>query len=267
MNSSESLAASVGACGSIARLGAGRGGQDDRPRRRQSAGQLLQPDQAIGRGRSRQAGHQGHHRRRQGRRPDAGQPDPGPADAEDRRADLHPGRRCRRRRAGQARPGCRRSRRQRRPQRRGRAGRHLHRHELRRSAKNVCDYILKQAGGKGKMVIIHGQKGTTPEVDRVKGCAEVDQGQPRHQGRRRAVLEHLEPGRRLPDRAEHAAGASGREDRLRPGRRSRARRRAGDQGRRILRPKSGSPASTATRPRSRPSRTACSTSPRRSRPS
>ncbi|MGG6892633.1 MULTISPECIES: sugar ABC transporter substrate-binding protein [Rhizobium] len=40
------------------------------------------------------------------------------------------------------------------------------------SAKAVCDHILKQAGGKGKMVIIHGQKGTTPEVDRSKGCAE-----------------------------------------------------------------------------------------------
>ncbi|MGO6905173.1 substrate-binding domain-containing protein, partial [Rhizobium ruizarguesonis] len=40
------------------------------------------------------------------------------------------------------------------------------------SAKAVCDYILKEAGGKGKMVIIHGQKGTTPEVDRSKGCAE-----------------------------------------------------------------------------------------------
>ncbi|ENN88613.1 D-ribose-binding protein periplasmic protein [Rhizobium freirei PRF 81] len=40
------------------------------------------------------------------------------------------------------------------------------------SAKSVCDYILKQAGGKGKMVIIHGQKGTTPEVDRSKGCSE-----------------------------------------------------------------------------------------------
>jgi ribose transport system substrate-binding protein len=40
------------------------------------------------------------------------------------------------------------------------------------SAKAVCDYILKQAGGKGKMVIIHGQKGTTPELDRSKGCAE-----------------------------------------------------------------------------------------------
>ncbi|OWV71714.1 sugar ABC transporter substrate-binding protein [Rhizobium sp. R339] len=40
------------------------------------------------------------------------------------------------------------------------------------SAKAVCDYILKEAGGKGKMVIIHGQKGTTPEVDRSKGCGE-----------------------------------------------------------------------------------------------
>lgn len=40
------------------------------------------------------------------------------------------------------------------------------------SARQVCDYILKQAGGKGEMVIIHGQKGTTPEVDRSKGCAE-----------------------------------------------------------------------------------------------
>ncbi|WP_064685357.1 sugar ABC transporter substrate-binding protein [Rhizobium bangladeshense] len=40
------------------------------------------------------------------------------------------------------------------------------------SAKAVCDHILKEAGGKGKMVIIHGQKGTTPEVDRSKGCGE-----------------------------------------------------------------------------------------------
>ncbi len=40
------------------------------------------------------------------------------------------------------------------------------------SAKSVCDYIIKQAGGSGKMVIIHGQKGTTPEVDRTKGCME-----------------------------------------------------------------------------------------------
>jgi len=40
------------------------------------------------------------------------------------------------------------------------------------SAKAVCDYIFKQAGGKGEMIIIHGQKGTTPEVDRSKGCGE-----------------------------------------------------------------------------------------------
>jgi len=38
------------------------------------------------------------------------------------------------------------------------------------SARQVCDYIAKQAGGKGEMLIIHGQKGTTPEVDRTKGC-------------------------------------------------------------------------------------------------
>jgi ribose transport system substrate-binding protein len=41
------------------------------------------------------------------------------------------------------------------------------------SAKAVCDYIAKQAGGKGEMIIVHGQKGTTPEVDRSKGCGEA----------------------------------------------------------------------------------------------
>lgn len=41
------------------------------------------------------------------------------------------------------------------------------------SARQVCDYIAKQAGGKGEMLIIHGQKGTTPEVDRSKGCGEA----------------------------------------------------------------------------------------------
>ncbi|WP_337270161.1 sugar ABC transporter substrate-binding protein [Oryzifoliimicrobium ureilyticus] len=46
------------------------------------------------------------------------------------------------------------------------------------SAKAVCDYIIKEAGGKGKMVIIHGQKGTTPEVDRSKGCAESIKANP-----------------------------------------------------------------------------------------
>jgi ribose transport system substrate-binding protein len=39
------------------------------------------------------------------------------------------------------------------------------------SARQDCDYIVKQAGGKGEMLIIHGQKGTTPEVDRTKGCS------------------------------------------------------------------------------------------------
>ena len=42
-----------------------------------------------------------------------------------------------------------------------------------KSAKEVCTWIAKQAGGKGEMLIIHGQKGTTPEVDRSKGCAEA----------------------------------------------------------------------------------------------
>ncbi|RYB05207.1 sugar ABC transporter substrate-binding protein [Lichenibacterium ramalinae] len=46
------------------------------------------------------------------------------------------------------------------------------------SAKAVCEYIIKQAGGKGSMVIIHGQKGTTPEVDRTKGCMEVVKANP-----------------------------------------------------------------------------------------
>ncbi|ASY72346.1 sugar ABC transporter substrate-binding protein [Sinorhizobium fredii] len=41
------------------------------------------------------------------------------------------------------------------------------------SAKAVCEHIIEKAGGSGKMVIIHGQKGTTPEVDRTKGCLEA----------------------------------------------------------------------------------------------
>lgn len=41
------------------------------------------------------------------------------------------------------------------------------------SAYNVCKYIFEQAGGEGEMLIIHGQKGTTPEVDRSKGCAQA----------------------------------------------------------------------------------------------
>lgn len=38
------------------------------------------------------------------------------------------------------------------------------------SAYQVCNHIIGLVGGKGEMAIIHGQKGTTPEVDRFKGC-------------------------------------------------------------------------------------------------
>jgi len=38
------------------------------------------------------------------------------------------------------------------------------------SAYEVCKHIIGLAGGEGKMAIIHGQKGTTPEVDRFAGC-------------------------------------------------------------------------------------------------
>ncbi|HUG62275.1 MAG TPA: substrate-binding domain-containing protein [Methylomirabilota bacterium] len=38
------------------------------------------------------------------------------------------------------------------------------------SAYQVCNHIIGLAGGQGKMAIIHGQKGTTPEVDRFAGC-------------------------------------------------------------------------------------------------
>jgi ribose transport system substrate-binding protein len=41
------------------------------------------------------------------------------------------------------------------------------------SARALCEYIAEQVGGKGEMLIIHGQKGTTPEVDRSKGCGEA----------------------------------------------------------------------------------------------
>lgn len=38
------------------------------------------------------------------------------------------------------------------------------------SSYQVCKFIIERAGGAGKMAIIHGQKGTTPEVDRTAGC-------------------------------------------------------------------------------------------------
>ena len=38
------------------------------------------------------------------------------------------------------------------------------------SAYEVCSHIIGLADGKGKMAIVHGQRGTTPEVDRFAGC-------------------------------------------------------------------------------------------------
>lgn len=38
------------------------------------------------------------------------------------------------------------------------------------SSYQVCSSIIERAGGKGEMVIIHGQKGTTPERQRFEGC-------------------------------------------------------------------------------------------------
>lgn len=38
------------------------------------------------------------------------------------------------------------------------------------SSYQVCSHLIGLADGKGKMVIIHGQKGTTPEVQRFEGC-------------------------------------------------------------------------------------------------
>ena len=38
------------------------------------------------------------------------------------------------------------------------------------SSYEVCSSIIERAGGSGKIVIIHGQKGTTPEQQRFEGC-------------------------------------------------------------------------------------------------
>jgi ribose transport system substrate-binding protein len=38
-----------------------------------------------------------------------------------------------------------------------------------KATKELGEWICKQTGGKGNAVVIHGQKGTTPEVDRYKG--------------------------------------------------------------------------------------------------
>jgi len=38
------------------------------------------------------------------------------------------------------------------------------------SAYEVCKHLFELAGGEGELIIVHGQKGTTPEVDRTEGC-------------------------------------------------------------------------------------------------
>ena len=42
--------------------------------------------------------------------------------------------------------------------------------ESEQSSYEVCSHIIKKAGGKGEMFMIHGQKGTTPEIRRTEGC-------------------------------------------------------------------------------------------------
>lgn len=39
-----------------------------------------------------------------------------------------------------------------------------------KSAYKVCTHIIDLAAGQGEMIIVHGQKGVTPEVHRTKGC-------------------------------------------------------------------------------------------------
>lgn len=42
-----------------------------------------------------------------------------------------------------------------------------------RSAYEVCSHLIGLAEGKGEMLIVHGQKGVTPEVNRFKGCKQA----------------------------------------------------------------------------------------------
>lgn len=42
-----------------------------------------------------------------------------------------------------------------------------------KSAYEVCNHLINLAGGKGEMLIVHGQKGVTPEVHRAQGCKEA----------------------------------------------------------------------------------------------
>lgn len=42
-----------------------------------------------------------------------------------------------------------------------------------KSAYEVCSHLIGLAGGKGQMIMVHGQKGVTPEVNRTKGCTQA----------------------------------------------------------------------------------------------
>lgn len=42
-----------------------------------------------------------------------------------------------------------------------------------KSAYEVCSHLIGLADGKGQMLMIHGQKGVTPEVNRTKGCMQA----------------------------------------------------------------------------------------------
>jgi len=42
-----------------------------------------------------------------------------------------------------------------------------------KATRELGEWVCKKTGGKGNAVIIHGQKGTTPEIDRSKGWAEA----------------------------------------------------------------------------------------------
>ncbi len=42
-----------------------------------------------------------------------------------------------------------------------------------KSAYEVCSHLIELAGGEGEMLMIHGQKGVTPEVNRAQGCKQA----------------------------------------------------------------------------------------------
>lgn len=42
-----------------------------------------------------------------------------------------------------------------------------------KSAYEVCSHLINLAGGEGEMLMVHGQKGVTPEVNRTQGCMQA----------------------------------------------------------------------------------------------